>query len=330
MAKSLRAIVSGTGLAVPAETLSNDYFAEYLDTSDEWITTRTGIKGRYRASDNETTVSLAKEASKKALADAGLRPADIDLIIFATVTPDTVVPAAACWLQAELEMPGIPAFDINAACAGLTYGMVQAAVQIESGLCKHVLVVGAETLTKITDYQDRNTCVLFGDAASAVIMSDNHDADRGMIYHSLGAEGTGAKLIWMPAGGSRMPASELTTAERLHFLRMNGREVYKFAVVKFNRLVKEALEATGHTPEDLDLVIPHQSNLRIIESARERLGLSADKFVINIDRFGNTSAASVGLALDEARRDDRIKQGDLVIMVALGAGLTWGSILMRM
>lgn len=330
MNKPLGAYVRGTGRAVPAEALDNDFFASYLDTSDEWITSRSGIKQRYRAGDGETTVSLAKEASLIALKDAGITVQDIDLILLCTVTPDTFVPAAACWLQAELGATNVPAMDVNAACAGLAYGLAQAAAFITTGVYRNVLVVGSETLTRVTNYQDRATCVLFGDGAAAVIMSATDDPDRGLIYQQLGADGTGAQHIVVPAGGSRMPASEMSVAENLHTIRMNGREVYKFAVQKFNHLVEKTLADTGLTAEQLDLIIPHQSNLRIIKSVQEKLNLPDEKIVVNIDRYGNTSSASVGIALDEARRDGRINQGDVVMVIAFGAGLTWGVLVFRM
>ncbi|MCB9851075.1 MAG: ketoacyl-ACP synthase III [Phycisphaerales bacterium] len=330
MPGSVRAYISGTGRGVPAEVLDNQFFANYLDTSDEWITSRSGIKQRYRAGKDETTVTLALEASKKALEDAGISPTDLDMIIFATVTPDTFVPAAACWLQAELGAEGVPAYDINAACAGLAYAMVQATMFIESGAFRHVLVVGSETLSRIVDYEDRTTCVLFGDGAAAAVMSATTEPDRGVLHHIMGADGHGAEFIHMPAGGSRMPASEMTVAERLHSLRMNGREVYKFAVQKFNAVVSDMLEKANMTPEELDLIIPHQSNLRIIKSVQDKLNLPDEKLVVNIDRYGNTSSASIGLALDEARRDGRVKPGSRVLMIAFGAGLTWAALLCRM
>ncbi|HNO79772.1 MAG TPA: beta-ketoacyl-ACP synthase III [Phycisphaerae bacterium] len=329
MNPSLRAIITGTGMAVPKEVLGNDHFESYLDTSDEWITTRSGIKHRHRAGEGETTVSLALEASQKAIEDAGINPEDLDLILFATVTPDTFVPSAACWLQGALGAKNAGAMDLNAACAGLIYGMTQAAMYLNSGMYKHILIVGAETLSRITDTQDRATVVLFGDGASAVIMSHTDDPERGVLYQNLGADGTCADYIWLPAGGSRLPNTQATLAEKLDKLRMKGREVYKFAVVKFNRLVQKALKETGLKADQIDLIIPHQSNLRIIESVQEKMKLPMDKFVVNIDRYGNTSAASVGMALDEARRDGRVQPGNVVMMIAFGAGLTWAVMVVR-
>ena len=330
MSNPLRAIVAGTGRAIPSEVLPNSFFEEYLDTSDEWITSRSGIKQRYRAGEGETTVTLAKEATLKALEDANLAATDLDMIIFATVTPDTPVPASACWLQREIGARQIPAMDINAACAGLAYAMVSAALFIEADSYRNVLVVGSETLSRITNYQDRSTCVIFGDGAAAIVMSRTTDANRGMLYHNLGADGRGAEFIIMPGGGSRIPATPKSAADSLHTLHMSGREVYKFAVQRFQGLVDKTLSETGHKPEDLAMIIPHQSNLRIINSVKERLGLPDEKMLVNIDRYGNTSSASIGLALDEGRRDGRIREGDLVMLLGFGAGLTWGSILMRM
>ena len=330
MNRRLRAIISGTGLAKPSEVVPNSFFTEYLDTSDEWITSRSGIKQRYRAVDGETTVTLARDASLTALADAGMSVSDIDLIMLATVTPDTFVPAGSCWLQAELGAHNTPAMDVNAACAGLAYAMVQAACLIDTGCYKNILVVGSETLSRILNYEDRTTCVLLGDGAAAVVMTPTDDPQRGLLYQELGADGGGAEHIHMPAGGSRIPACEMSVAEKLHTLRMNGREVYKFAVKKFNELVERTLEKTGTRAEDLALIIPHQSNLRIINSVRDRLGLPDEKIAVNIDRWGNTSSASIGLALDEARRAGRVKEGDLVMLLGFGAGLTWGVLLFRM
>lgn len=330
MASRVRAIISGTGRAVPAQVLDNAFFCSYLDTSDEWIFSRSGIRERRRVGEGETTVTLARDAAKLALADAGIAASDLDMIIFATVTPDTPVPAAACWLQAELGAIGVPAFDVNGACAGLAYAIVQGSVFIETGRFRNILVIGSETLSRITNYEDRTTCVLFGDGAAAVVLSASTDPDRGILHYILGADGSGAAHIHVPAGGSRMPASEMSVAERLHSIRMNGREVYKFAVQKFNSLVQETLDSAGFTPDDLALIIPHQSNLRIIQSVQEKLGLPDEKIVVNIDRYGNTSSASIGLALDEARRGGRIKAGDLVMMIGFGAGLTWGSLLCRL
>lgn len=328
----LQIVIRGTGAIVPDHVLDNDFFASYLDTSNEWILPRTGIRERRKAAEGQSTLDLALEASKRALDDAGMEASELDLIVVCTATPETPLPSTACWLQAELGIGGLngpPAFDLSAACSGFVYGMVVVGHMIQSGPYRNVLLVGAETLTRITDYQDRATCILFGDGAGAVILSKTDDADKGIIYHTMGADGTRAKCIWIPAGGAREPSSHRTVDERLHYMRIKGREIYKFAVLKMESLVMNALEATGTKTEDLRMVIPHQSNRRIIESARVRIDLPAEKMAVNIDRFGNTSSASVAMALDEARRDGRVKSGDLVLFVAFGAGLTWAVTMMR-
>ncbi|MFQ5490415.1 MAG: beta-ketoacyl-ACP synthase III [Phycisphaerae bacterium] len=333
MNRPLRMVIRGTGATVPDDVLDNDYFASYLDTSNEWILPRTGIRERRKAAEGQSTLDLALEASKRALDDAGMEANEIDLIIVCTASPETPLPSTACWLQAELGIggpEGPPAFDLAAACSGFVYGMIVAGHMIESGVYRNVLLVGAETLTRITDYQDRASCILFGDGAGAAVLSKSDAPDKGIIHHTMGADGERAKCIWIPAGGAREPSSIRTVNERLHYMRIKGREIYKFAVLKMESLVAEALEVTGTKVEDLRLVIPHQSNRRIIESARERVHLPPEKMAINIDRFGNTSSASVAMALDEARRDGRIKSGDLVLFVAFGAGLTWASAMLRM
>ena len=330
MKADLPVIIRGTGSYAPEQILTNEYFASYLDTSDEWITKRTGIKTRHKAGEGESTLTLATAASRRALDDAGMQADEIDLIIVATATPETPLPATACVLQNELGIENIPAFDVSAACSGFLYGMIIAGNMIKAGAHTNVLVVGAEVLTRMTDYQDRKTCILFGDGAGAVVLSRSSDPERGFLFTDMGANGAMWDYIWVPAGGSREPASTRTVNERLHYMRMRGRELFKAAVVKMQSQIDQALEATGLTPNDLALVIPHQSNRRIIESARERMGLPPEKFAINIDRYGNTSAASIGLAFDERRRNGRLKEGDLVLLVAFGAGVTWATILARL
>jgi len=310
--------------------MTNDDFAAYLDTTDEWITQRTGIKTRHKAGPGESTLTLALEASRRAIADAQMEASEIDMIIVATATPEVPLPSTACILQKELGIPGVPAFDLSAACSGLMYGMIMGGNMITAGNCHNVLVVGAEVLTRSCDFQDRTTCVVFGDGAGAVVLSKSPSPDRGFLYTHLGADGSFWKCLWVPAGGSREPTSERTVNERLHFIRMKGRELFKVAVIKMQSLIDDALTSTGLTPDDLTLVIPHQSNLRIIESFRSRLGLPKEKVAVNITNYGNTSAASIGLALDDARRRHKLKEGDLVLMVAFGAGVTWGTVIARM
>ncbi len=326
----LPVMIRGTGSFVPSEVLTNEFFASYLDTSDEWIVPRTGIRQRRRAGAGESTLSLAKVAAERAIEDAGVTASDIDVIVVATVTPETPLPATACWLQAALGMTDIPAYDLVAACSGFVYGLVYSAAQITAGLYKNVLLVAAETLTRITDFEDRSTAVLFGDGAGAAVISGSTDPNRGILYQSLGAKGEDAQAVWIPAGGSREPASEKTVAERLHYMKMRGGDLFKFAVSKMEELVVRCLEETGTKVDDLAMVIPHQSNFRIMEAARRRIGLPPEKLAVNIDRYGNTSAASIPLALDEARRDGRLRAGDLVMFLGFGGGLTWGVTLMRL
>jgi len=322
--------IRGTGSAWPDRVMTNADFEKTLDTSDEWIRTRTGIRERHIVGPGEDTLTLARTAAQRALTDAGLAATDLDMIVLATCTPVVPVPATACFLQHELGCRQIPAFDVAAACSGFMYAFVTGMNALAAGQARHVLVVGAETMSSVTDFEDRGTCILLGDGAGAAIITPADNETSGVYHTCLGADGSGAPMIWVPAGGSREPASTKTVNERLHFLKMRGREVYKFAVTKMQWVIEDALARVGLAASDLAMVIPHQSNLRIIESAVERLGLPPEKVAINIDRFGNTSAASIPLALDEARRTGRIKAGDWIILAGFGAGLTWGSVLIRL
>ncbi len=330
MAQTLPIRFCGTGMYVPDEVLTNQHFVDYLDTSDEWIVTRTGIRERRRAAQGEYTSTMAANASLKAIEDAGLSVSDIDLIICATATGDCQFPATAAFVQAALGITDVPAFDVNAACAGFLYAAVTAVGLLNAGLYRHALVIGAETLTRFADAEDRRMIVLFGDGAGAAVLGRSTNPEQAILYCDMGCDSTRVEHIWLPAGGSRLPASETTVAERLHYMHMRGPEVFKFAVTKMQGSIDKALNATGLTPQDLKLVIPHQSNLRIIESARQRLGLPHEKMAVNIDRYGNTSAASVIMSLDEARRDGTVGAGDIVLMVAIGAGLVWGTMIVRL
>jgi len=330
MGQHLGAVIAGTGSYAPPEVLDNDYFASYLDTSADWIVPRTGILTRHRVGKDETTATMAKAATERALENAGMTASELDHIIVGTVTADRPLPSAACILQNLLGLEGIPAWDLQAACSGFVYGVVMAGSLIQSGLYKNILVIGAETLTRITDYEDRNTAVLFGDAASAVIMRPSPDASRGILHSHLGSDGSKYDYVWIPGGGSAEPASQMTVNERLHYMKMRGRELFKFAVQTMQKSIDRALEESGLKADDLKLIIPHQSNLRIIESCRTRLGLPPEKMAVNVDRFGNTSTASIGLSLDEAWRDGTLKKGDLVMLVAVGGGITWGATIIRL
>jgi 3-oxoacyl-[acyl-carrier-protein] synthase-3 len=322
--------IAGTGMALPDRVVTNEEIAAMVDTSHDWIVQRTGIHERRWVGEGESTLTLATAASRDAIANAGLTPEDIDLIVFATITPEHPLPATACLLQSELGCRWIPAFDMASACSGFVWAALQAAQFVHSGMAKNVLVVGAEALSSITDMQDRATCILFGDAASAMVMRPATNDRAQFIAGKWGADGARGRLITVPAGGSKMPACQQTLDERLHFMRMAGREVYKFAVTQMYKIIHETCEEGGVAVEDLKLIVPHQSNLRIIESATQKAGVPLDKVVVNINRYGNTSAASVPVALAEAIRDGRCGPGDLVLLVAFGAGLTWGSLLLRM
>lgn len=323
--------IIGSGRAVPDRVLNNQYFADRLDTTDAWIQERTGILERRVVGPNESTATLAAQAARVALKDAGLEPQDLDAIIVATITPECFFPSTACFVQEILGARPVPSFDLSAACSGFIYGLLNATFMLQCGHFKHILLVGAETMSKITDYEDRNTCILFGDGAGAVILSATPDASGPAILHyQLHALGSSQIKLTVPAGGSRLPTSQMTLNERLHYIKMQGREVYKLAVKRNFEMIDTTMRETGITPDDLAVVIPHQSNLRIIESARERLGIPPDRMFTNIQRYGNTSAASIPLGLDECRKEGRIKSGDLIMLAAFGAGLTWGSALIRL
>jgi 3-oxoacyl-[acyl-carrier-protein] synthase-3 len=330
MPEPIRAAITGTGAAVPEKVMTNADLEKILDTSDEWITQRTGIRERRVAAEGQSTASLAIDAGKAALASAGRTPQDLDLILCATVTPEMLFPSTACFVQAALGVKDIPAFDLGAACSGFVYALATASLFIETGKYRRILVIGAETLSKVADYTDRSSCILFGDGAGAVVLEPSTHPGRGLLYSVLCAAGSGWDYIYVPAGGSRSPASHETVESRDHYVKMRGREVYKFAVDKMQWLLGDCMEKCGLSVSDVDLVIPHQVNSRIIQSAAEKYNFPMDKVYVNIDRYGNTSAASIPLALDEARRAGRIGPGSLLILVAFGAGLTWAGAVLRL
>ena len=323
--------ISGSGRSLPSRGLTNQFFVDRLDTTDAWIRERTGIAERRVVSEEESTATLATDAARKALKNAKLTPADIDLIIVATITPECPFPSTACFVQQALGGPPVPAFDLAAACSGFIYGFVMASHLLRAGSpYKNILLIGAETMSRITDYEDRSTCILFGDGAAALILSATDEPEKHtLLHHRIEAEGTGLSMLAVPAGGSKLPASRMTVDEKLHYVKMQGREVYKLAVKRNLELIDSTLAEAGVKADDIALVIPHQSNLRIIESARLRLGLPQDRIFTNIQKYGNTSAASIPIGIDECRETGRIKEGDLVLLVAFGAGLTWGSALLR-
>ncbi|MGQ0550962.1 MAG: beta-ketoacyl-ACP synthase III [Armatimonadota bacterium] len=320
--------IAGMGLSIPPRIMTNHEIEALVDTSDEWVQTRTGIRERRVAADAVATSDLAVEAAERALHRAGVAARDLDLILVGTATPDMLFPATACLVQDRLGATRAGAFDASAACSSWAYAAALGHAAVASGRADTVLVIGAETLSRITDWTDRATCVLFGDAAAAVVLRPCA-ADEGFLAFHLGADGAGGLLICQPAGGSRMPASAESVAARGHYIKMNGREVYKFAVRVIPRALESVVAQAGYTIDDVDCFIPHQANLRIIEAAAKRLGQPLDRFFVNVDRYGNTSSASVPVALYEAVEQGRIRAGDLIAFVAFGGGLTWGAAAMR-
>lgn len=329
MTPNLRAAIAGTGSYVPTRVLSNADLEKLVDTSNQWIVERTGILERRIAAEDETTGSMAAEAARRACRNANLDPADLDLIIVATCTPDYPVPSTACLVQDSLGARSAGAMDLQVACTGFLYATHLAQAAIVSGQHRNVLVIGAETLSRIVDYQDRSTCILFGDGAGAAVFRPNVEGP-GVLYTKLGADGSMAQMLRVPAGGSKLPASKETVEQRLHYLQIEGRKVFRFATTVFIDLVRDAMKTCGLSREDVTLVVPHQVNERIIDAAIEKLQMPADKFYVNIHKYGNTSAASVPIAFDEARREGRLKRGDIAILLSFGAGLTWGAAVVRL
>lgn len=316
--------VLGTGKYVPEKVLTNFDLEQMVETNNEWIVTRTGIRERRISSADQASSDLAYHASLEALSNAGLAAEDIDLIIVATITPDMAFPSTACVLQEKLGAKRAAAFDLSAACSGFIYGLANAVSLIKTGMYKHILVVGAECLSKITDYTDRNTCILFGDGAGAVVLGQVPEG-RGFQSFVLGADGAGGELLHIAGGGSRCPSSEESVADKKHYIHMAGSEVFKFAVRIMGSAALEALEKADMSKDDVDLLVPHQANIRIIHSALEKLNLPEEKCMINLDKYGNASAASIPIALAEAAEEGRMKEGDRVVLVGFGGGLTWGS-----
>ncbi|MGH2529568.1 MAG: beta-ketoacyl-ACP synthase III [Actinomycetota bacterium] len=327
MTAGRHATVAGVGSALPGRIVTNAYFESIVDTSDEWIRQRTGIGERRFASDGEATSDLATTAVWRALDAGGIARDQVDLLICATLTPDTPIPAAAVWTQRKLGI-GCPAFDLNAACAGFSFGLSTGAAFIESGAAETVVVVGAEVLSRVLDMTDRSTCVLFGDGAGAVVLRPSDVP--GIIGTILGTDGGAAELLIIPAGGSARPATAETVARRDHAIRMpSGRDVFKRAVTEMAGACRELLEKSGYQPEDVDLLIPHQANSRIMIAVAERLGIGMDRAVIDVEEIGNTSSASIPVALDRAWRAGRIQQDAVVLLTSFGAGLAWGANLLR-
>lgn len=315
--------IIGVGEYLPRKILSNAELEKMVDTSDEWITTRTGIKQRRLVSSGEATSDLAFKAAQEALKDAHLGPEAIDLLIVATITPDMQFPSVASILQARLGAKRAISLDVSAACAGFVYALVVGQQFIQTGYCQNALIIGAEVLSSITDWSDRNTCVLFGDGAGACVLSEVKKG--GILSSYLGTDGTKKDLLLVPAGGSRFPASHKTVDNRMHYIKMQGNELFKIAVMSMTEAAEIALKKAKLTSEDVDLLVPHQANVRIIMAVAKKLGLSAERIYLNIEKYGNMSSASTATALCEAAKEGRIKSGDIVLLDAFGAGLVWGA-----
>jgi len=323
----MKACIAGTGSYAPAKVVTNADLERMVATSDEWIRERTGIRERRIAATGEACSDLAVQAGKRALTAAGQAATDLDMILVATCTGDYPLPATACLVQHQLGATKAAACDLSAACCGFVYALSVADAYVKSGM-RHVLVIGSEVMSAITDWTDRNTCVLFGDGAGAVVVSAS-DGEQGILSTHLRSDGTLCELIMVPGGGSRTPPSEKVIAERLQYIKMKGNETFKVAVRTLEEIARATLLANGLRVEDLDLYVPHQANVRILKAVMERLGLPREKVLLNLDRYGNTSAASIPFALDEAVREGRIKDGSLVMLGAFGAGLTWASAVIR-
>jgi 3-oxoacyl-[acyl-carrier-protein] synthase-3 len=328
MEKKRKIKITGSGFYVPDRVMTNFDLEKIVDTSDEWITTRTGIKERRIASEDQATSDLAIEASWKTLKDAGLKVKDIDMIILATSTPDTIFPSTACWIQKGLGADHIPAFDVSAGCTGFLYGMIVAEGLILNGTAKRILLVGGEMLTRVSDYKNRNTCVLFGDGAGAVILEESDD-ESGMLSSYWKADGKLGDLLYQPAGGTRIPPSIEALEKGLHYLTMKGNEVFKHAVKCMGEAALEALKSAGLKREAIDHFIPHQANIRIIDATGRRLKIPKEKVYSNIERYGNVSVASIPICLHELKEDGKLKKGNIIVMDAFGAGFTWAAVVYR-
>ncbi len=322
------AIISGTGMSLPSRVLTNHDLERMVDTSDEWIVTRTGIRERRIAGEGEALSGYCLEASRQALAAAGVEPARVELIILATVTPDMPIPATACTIQHDLGCHGAAAFDLAAGCSGFLYAQQVAKQFIVSGRHEHVLVIGAELLSRYLDWTDRTTCVIFADGAGATLMSGG-EPPRGVLASVLHSDGSLADLICLPGGGSLHPPGQAMIDRRLHYIQMRGNETFKIAVRSLEEVCREALAAAELEPSAVDWFVPHQANRRILDAVGTRLGIPAERCQVNVDRYGNTSSASIPIALDEAVRGGKIRRGQIVLMAAFGAGLTWGASVVR-
>ena len=325
---SRSAVIVGTGMSVPEGVLTNADLEKMVDTSDEWITTRTGIKERRIAKDSETLSDFATESAKRAMDSAGVEAKDIDLLVLATVTPDMPIPATACTIQHQLGCKNAVAFDLAAGCSGFIYAQSVAKQFLLSGRCRHVLVVGAELLSKFMDWEDRGTCVIFADGAGSVVMSAG-EFPRGVLSSAMHSDGSMADMIYMPGGGTLHPPSQKMLDERLHFIRMRGNETFKMAVRSLEDVCREVLDEAGLTTKEVDWLVPHQANKRIIDAVGTRLDIEEDRCLVNIERYGNTSSASIPIVLDEGVKAGKIRPVNIVLMAAFGAGLTWAASVVR-
>lgn len=323
----MKSRIAGTGSYAPSRVMTNTELERMVATSDDWIRERTGIRERHIAASGEACSDLAVQAGRRALVAAGLAASDLDLILVATCTGDYPLPATACLVQHQLGATKAAACDLSAACCGFVYALSVADAYVRTGM-RHVLVIGSEVMSAITDWSDRNTCILFGDGAGAAVVSAS-EGEQGILSTHLRSDGSLCELIAVPAGGSRTPVSEQVVAERSHFIKMKGNETFKVAVRTLEEIARETLAANHLQVEDLDLYVPHQANMRILKAVMERLGLPLEKVMLNLERYGNTSAASIPIALDEAVRAGRVQDGSLVMLGAFGAGLTWASALIR-
>jgi len=322
--------VAGTGGYVPSKVLSNQDLEKLVETSDEWIRTRTGIRERRIAAEEELSSDMGAAAAREALRDANVPPEDVDLILVATTTPDYTFPATASYIQQKIGATNAACFDLMAACAGFLVGLITAGQYVSTGSYRNVLVIGAEKLSSITNWEDRNTCVLFGDGAGAVLVQPRKEGEKGgLLAFDMGTDGAQTDILLKPGGGTAIPLSPQVLEQRLDTIVMSGKEVYRHAVTAMNRSAEKSLAMSGLDADSLTWVVPHQANLRIINAVAERLGLPMDRFLLNLEHYGNTSAACIPLALDTARRDGRLNPGDTLLMVAFGSGLTWASLVLE-
>lgn len=325
----IRTAIIGTGSYLPEKVMTNADWEKLVDTSDEWITTRTGIKERHFAAPDQATSDLVAMAAKRALEDANVDKDEIDILLVATISPDTNYPSTGNWVQKKLGMRMIPSFDVSAACSGFLYGLIMADSFIKSGLAKKVLVAGSEIMSRIVNWEDRNTCVLFGDGAGAAVLSATEE-DKGILSTYWGADGNLGELLVQPAGGSAMPASIETVEKKLHCVHMKGNEVFKHAVLRMEESAEKAVQLAGLTFDDIHLYIPHQANIRIIDATLKRANIPRERAFINVDSIANISSATIPIALDQARKQNRIKAGENLLLSSFGAGFTWGGIAIRM